>query len=123
MRDLPNTLEMYRDEGKGEDCLMTIYKMVPTRGCWFHFGNTQWSPRAVQGGKDLSPTTHTEPAAKLDFLSKGSHQQYSASFQHNAPPTCLYEDPLWYLSIPLGCNLGEQKQTLKQIQHCKTYTQ
>lgn len=71
------------------------------------------SPHVLCGeAKKLSPTTHKEPVAKLDFFSKGSCQQYAAaSLQHNILPTCLYEDPLWYLSIPLGCNLGDQKKT------------
>lgn len=34
------------------------------------------------------------------------------SFQHNVLPTCLYEDPSWYISTPLGYNLGGQKKPL-----------
>lgn len=105
---------------------MTTYEMDPTKGCWLlwiHFGSTQCSPHSVWGGNEPSPTPCTEPAAKLDFFSEGSCQQHlPASLQHNALPTCLCGDPSWCLSIPLGYNLRDRKEKLKQIWHCKTHT-
>lgn len=40
------------------------------------------------------------------------HLNNIPSFQHNDLPTCLYEDPSWYKSTPLGYNLGGVKKKL-----------
>lgn len=108
------------------NCLATkrlLPGAVGPRGVYFR--SLQCSP-CSGGSEEQSPTIHKGPAAKLDYLSKGSCWQYSPpSFQHNALPTCLYEDPLWYLSTSLGYNLGDKKinTTLKEVKHRQICTQ
>lgn len=95
--------------------------MVPTRGCWFLQDSFQKWPKL--------PMFYVGRQRTECCCQAGLPQQRQlsatipAQLQHNVLPTCLYEDPSWCISIPLGYNLGSQKETLKQIQHYKTHTQ
>lgn len=108
MLTLSNTLETYRKRKKHDfliTILMTTWFLQGDAGSFrIRFRNGQSSPHSVWRGKELSP------AAKLHFLSERTSQQYS-KFPAQCP-TCLYEDPSWYISTPLGYNLGGQKKPL-----------
>lgn len=115
---------------------MTICKMIPTGGwvgsLWIYFRSLQCSPSSALGSEEQNPTKHKKK--KKSCKEKPSRYAgllyerellaiFSCKYcKHNVLPTCLCEDPLWYLSILLGYNLGEKKYKttktkLKQVKY------